>query len=140
MATLPAEIAIRELLANNSDITNLVSTRIYPVRTPQKPEFPLIIFGLDNAERQSHMTGASSPVKKVIRIDCYSETYAGVKALSELIADVLHGYSGTVTKDSDSLEISMIENESESDGEPELYEAGSDEYVYSVNQSFNVYY
>lgn len=140
MGMLAAEIAVREILANDAGISELLGARIYPAITPQNPAFPLAVYGLRNTERFSHLTGAENAANKTIRIDIYAETYAGVKAVTELIATLLHGYSGTVVKDDDFIQISMILQDEESDSEPVLIRPGADEFVYAVNMAFNVWY
>lgn len=138
--SLAAEIAIRELLLSDETIYSLIGVRVYPVVTPQNPSFPMVVYGLRNTERLSHIAGSENIANKTIRIDAYAESYAAVKSVSEAVSRLLHGYAGTIVLGEDSIKFTMILLEEESDSEPVLIRPGSDEFVYAVNMAFNVWY
>lgn len=86
-------------LQSKTDITNLVSTRVYPYTLPQEVTLPAITYSRNNTPRElTHDTsGSTGTLAKVgMQFDVYAETYAKVKQVTDALRKVLNGYSGTM--------------------------------------------
>lgn len=136
---LPVEIAIREMLLADSGLFAKIGARIYPVITPQKPTFPLMLFRLSSGECEGHIAGASDEQIRTIELNLYSASYDEIKYIARRTIAVLHGYSGTVIKGSESVTIKMIKHDSESDSDP-VQIPGGDQYIFEVSQTFRAWF
>lgn len=86
-------------LKSKTDITSLVSTRIYPFNLPQEVALPALAYSRNNTPRElTHDTsGATGTLARVsLQFDVYSETYSKVKQVTDALRKVLNGYSGSM--------------------------------------------
>ncbi|WMW22741.1 DUF3168 domain-containing protein [Methanolobus mangrovi] len=82
--------ALRNLLLQDTSVTDLVSDRIYPLRLPLDCQMPAIsIHKISNPI--DHVTGFATPR---YQFSCWSETYAQVQQLSNAVIDCLNRYKG----------------------------------------------
>jgi hypothetical protein len=89
-----------KLLATTS-ITNLVSTRIYPVRAEQDTPAPLLVFSKVSAsDRRIHHTGKTPAARSVFRFSCVGRTALEAKTLGDAVRAVFHGFKGSMGSDS----------------------------------------
>ncbi len=111
--------AIKILLLGDAGIAALVGTRIFPLRVPQKGEFPAIAWGRTDREADITVDGVtgSRHIKDWFEFISFAQG-AGGEATSEDIDDavfeLLHGKRATVTNDddpTDTLEIQGIFHE-----------------------------
>jgi len=77
--------AIYNILSNNSDIVNLVDTRIFPNVAPQTTEFPFIIYDVTGVQPNDTKDGPSTLDTNDVMISCYSETYSQASDLAKKI-------------------------------------------------------
>jgi hypothetical protein len=89
------EASIRSILTADSDVTDLVSTRVYPYMRQQGSVFPAIVYELDNTEPQQGLGGFQSLTRCELSISQIAETYSGAKALADKVRTALNGYTGT---------------------------------------------
>lgn len=68
-------LAIYSILSGESDITDLVSTRIFPNVAPQTTVFPFIIYDVDGDSPTDTKQGVSELDINSVMVSCYSETY-----------------------------------------------------------------
>lgn len=90
--------AIFEILANDSDIQNLVGSRIFPSRyinDTANHQVPYITYQKVSQEPNNTKNGASSYDYVVVQINVYSDEYSVTVNLSELIRTALDYTSGT---------------------------------------------
>ena len=88
--------AVQAVLANDSGVSALVSTRIYPDHLPQKtPTYPAIVITLIDETSVIHMGGMSGLGDARIQVDCYANTRLGAAALSDAVRLSLSDYTGT---------------------------------------------
>lgn len=87
--------AIYSILSGTSNITNLTSTRIYPVFPPQGSAFPLIVFTLGNNDPTDQKDGSSPIDTDRLQIDIYSRTALEAETLDGYVRAALDSYSGT---------------------------------------------
>lgn len=88
--------AVYTILSGDSNVTDEVSTRIYPMNAPQNPTFPFVIFEISQ-DPEYTKDGAAPLVYTDLDIYIYCK---GSPRANDTIADVLKTaldqYSGTV--------------------------------------------
>tara|TARA_R110002020_G_scaffold5323_1_gene22344 strand:+ start:16 stop:432 length:417 start_codon:yes stop_codon:yes gene_type:complete len=126
------EQAIRSRLTSQSSVTDLVSTRIYPLAAPQGASLPYVIYDVGTDPVES-MSGHAGLTFAGFSISCYATTYASVKAISEQIRLVLDGWSGT----SEGVSIKSVIHGNSNDiyGTPK---DGSSLGIFQVNSAYKV--
>jgi len=123
------EESIHYELRHDADITALVSNRIYPLLLPQEVTYPAISFQLISSQRIHDIGGPTGRAHPRIQIDCWAETYSGVKDLSNEVRLCLDGFKGTINAETDIGGIYL-------DGERDIYEVSID--IYRVTMDFFV--
>jgi len=114
MAALETEYAIRKVLLDNSAVSTLVSTRIYPLfNIPQNSKLPYITYRRGSSDHVHHMQGASGRVFASVDVYCMAATDALMRDLGTKVRKALDGYNGTVTVGADSVVIDLcfLQNE-----------------------------
>ena len=89
------ENSIRYILVNDVTVAAL-TTRCYPVKLPQDPTYPLILYTRITGIRDHVLSGPSGHAHPRFQIEAWAETYAAAKALAAAMREALDGYSGTV--------------------------------------------
>lgn len=90
------EAAIYSELKNNSGVSALVGTRIYPKKLPQNSTFPALIYQqVGGGSIYSH-SGASALATPVWQVSCFASTFTGAKNLARKVREALQGFSGTL--------------------------------------------
>ena len=87
--------AIYNILANDSDVSALVSTRIFPNVAAQKTAFPFIVYQTTGVDPNDTKDGVSTLDGNSLMVLCYSETYTEVADLAQLARIALDRKSGT---------------------------------------------
>lgn len=87
--------AIRAILAANSNITNLIGDRIYPLPMPQANTLPSIAYEIIDKPGIPCDNGTII-LQEEVAVECFSESLLQSETINELIRKTLHGYSGTV--------------------------------------------
>jgi hypothetical protein len=60
------------ILSNNSGVTDLVSTRIYPMRLPLNTDYPAITFQLVDAIPINQKSGRANYINARVQVNCYA--------------------------------------------------------------------
>lgn len=83
---------LRGALSGNSGVTNLVSTRIYPLKLPQNPTYEAISY-----QRISNTpTNGNTDLRESRwQINCWADTYAESQALALAVKTALEEYKDT---------------------------------------------
>jgi len=81
-------------LSSDSNITALVSDRIYGSRMPQSPTYPNIVYSRISADRDRTVEGANGIERARIQLDCRARTYGEAKDLAAAVIDSIEDYSG----------------------------------------------
>ena len=89
------EKAIRSILVNDSTV-KAITTRCYPGKIPQNPEYPLIVYHKVTGMRDHHLQGPSGLAHPRFQVEAWATTYDAAKALANAIRGALDGYKGTV--------------------------------------------
>ena len=77
--------SIYNILSTTTNITDLVSTRIFPNVAPQTTTFPFIIYDVTGVSPNDTKDGASTLDTNDVMISCYSETYSQASDLAQKI-------------------------------------------------------
>jgi hypothetical protein len=127
---MSVEKVIYSKLSGDSDVSGLVSTRIYPVSLPQKPTYPAIVYTRISGDRLHSLGGASNLASPRFQIDCFASTYSAVKDLASKIRSAINGFRGTVS----GVTVHGIFLESDND----IFE--DDFNVYRVSSDYFIHY
>ena len=120
--------SIYNILKSDATVLSLVSTKIYPLRTPQAIALPFLVYAIDSIDPTDTKDGASTLDIIDFDVRCYADTHAELSTLSEAVRDALDRYSGT---DQSNI-IQTIVYQNEADG----YD--NDSQTYYINLSFNL--
>ena len=127
--------AIYSLLINNGDITDLVSTRIYPMVRDQKDGLPAITYQVIGGVRRYTFDGPMGMVAGRVQINCFASTLLAAAELAAAVRGVLDGYQGS--PESVRLESIFFEDQ----GDLPVIAAGNEEQnVYAQTLDFQVTY
>lgn len=125
------EVGLRNRLVNDTDVNNLVSTRVYPLRLPQGYTLPAISYQRISAERIHEMSiGPIGWAWSRFQVDCWANSYGDVRSLAEAVRQSLDGFKG----DLDSTHVGGIYIE----GERDLFEENAE--IYRVTMDFLIPY
>lgn len=131
--------AIHARLKAHAGTSALVESRVYPLRLPEGPTYPAIRYQVIGAPR-THLMGdsadASIGVHSRVQVDCFAETYAGVRAVAEQVRLALSRWSGTAG--GVTVEVVFLDDERDLD-EPTLIHGG-EQGVYRVMFDFIAHY
>jgi|TARA_R100000084_G_scaffold74788_3_gene33659 hypothetical protein len=89
------EASIRSILTADSDVSALVSTRVFPYLRQQGTAFPAIVYELEDTEPQQGLDGFQSLTRCELSVTNVAETYSGAKDLASKVRTALNGYTGT---------------------------------------------
>ena len=114
------EYALRQFLLTDSDVTSLVSNRVFPAPAPQNSVMPLITLQRVSADREYALEGRVGMAGALVQVDCWADApeYAGSYGVVKQVAEVvrlklesLMGYMGvlriyeiTIASESDMFE------------------------------------
>lgn len=89
------EAAIYAKLAATSAVTNLVSTRIYPMRLPQSGSLPAIVYQRISTNEIVTHDGASNLAEARLQVTAWATTYISAIAIATAIRNTLQGAAFT---------------------------------------------
>lgn len=90
------EAALYTLLSGDSDVSNLVGTRIYPLTAKQETSFPALVYRRISAIRDLPHNGATGVARSRFQIDCLADDPLEAKQVAAKVVNAVHGYSGTI--------------------------------------------
>ena len=90
------EAAIYSILSDTTEITDLVSTRIYPSIIPQKAELPAISYQQIFGDRLHTMDGADGLVNALYQINCRAQSYDQLQELVNAVRKACDDYDDTL--------------------------------------------
>ena len=99
------ETKLYALLSADAGVTEIASTRIYPLVAPQEAALPHVVYTRVSSGREYSLSGYSNLENPRMQIDCYGTTYAEAKALSEAVISALRGAMTFGTASDDPQEI-----------------------------------
>ena len=96
---MKTEAALYAYLVAQSGLTDLVSTRIYPLVIEQSASLPAIVYQRI-ASMPIHLSGDDDNLRDVsMGVYCIAENYDEVKDVQEQVETALNNYSGTMGGD-----------------------------------------
>lgn len=72
-----------------------IGSEIYPLVLPEQRTLPACTYRLNNSRPQYSVDGPSS-YAVIMQLDCWAETYAGVKTLQSSVRSLVDGYTGVM--------------------------------------------
>lgn len=88
--------AIYSILSNDTTLSDMIGTSIFPVRAPQRTARPFVVYRENNTVPTNHADGAAPKDLKSLQIDIYSATYTEAHEIADQIRVLLDAYAGTV--------------------------------------------
>lgn len=95
------ETTLYSTLSSASGVTALVSTRIYPMVAPDTATTPYITYQVISGSAHNLLQGAPSTERKVIQINCISNSYANAKAIAAAVKAAINPATGYLVSDGD---------------------------------------
>ena len=87
--------AIRTRLLSVAAVTNLVSTRIYPLTLPQGVTMPAVRYQRVSGNSDPYIGGTTGAATARLQFDIFATTYAGAEAVRDAIKEAIDQYTGT---------------------------------------------
>ncbi len=88
------ETALYSELSTTSEVTAVVSTRIFPQVAPLTVPYPFIVYSVINSIPEHHAGGASTLTNVSMQIDVWAETVAELLTIVEVLRNALDGFIG----------------------------------------------
>lgn len=90
------EKGVYSVLSSDSDITGLVSTRIYPIMAPQDATIPYLVYRRAFTDHVQTKTRTNDTLlRATVSVTGVAATYLAAKSLIDTVRQTLHGYAGT---------------------------------------------
>lgn len=96
MASNLSTLNLYSFLSGKSAISTLVSTRIYPLKLPEKPTLPAITYHCYAVESEYNLAGVAGWATSKWQIDIWASTETNALAIGEAVRANLQAYSGTI--------------------------------------------
>lgn len=113
------EEALRRILLADSDVTDLISERVYPSQARFRSIYPLVLYTRTDSEyfETLHGLAGGGLAHASIQLDIFGRGYTAARATAKAVRIVLNAYAGVVAGDNDdSLTISRIRLVTKRDG------------------------
>jgi hypothetical protein len=81
--------ALYTLLAADAGLVALVVDRIYPIKAPQNPVAPFVVWQRISAQPFSTHSEATGNQYDLVRVSIYADTYEGADAVADACYDAL---------------------------------------------------
>ena len=94
MATIKEDF-IQHLL-DQTAITDEVSTRVHPNKSPQEETNPRIVVRGEGADPEHHLRGASTLMSSTLSVQCLADTEKGAADLGDIVRLAIDGFKGTM--------------------------------------------
>lgn len=89
------EPALWQFLKDNSKISAIVGSRIYPTGLPQPPVFPAVTYSLISRSPTRDLSGTVFWNSR-FQLTCWSMSYKEAKALAQSIKIAIDGYTDSI--------------------------------------------
>ena len=130
--------AIRNILVNETEITNLIGDRIYPDWMKQDAEMPAIVLWTVSSTPYDTMSGGMGMEESRIRVECVSQTREQSDSIWLLVNKAL---SKTLRKGNyGGVQVCSISQGTGSYHMADRPYDGSDRWLYRTIQSFDIHY
>lgn len=127
--------ALYSKLSGTAGVTAIVGLRIYPMVLPALCEYPAVSFQ-KISDVPHHLMGSDSSLRSPrYQVDCWAETFSGVRALAEAVRAALQDATGTWGGAG-----GVVVQRAFLDMEIEFAENPGDATVYRVSQDYIIWY
>jgi len=126
------EAALYYELTNSTDITDIVSTRIYPLALPQQVSLPAISYFRVTGPRYHGQGTDPGVARPLIQISCWGESYSDVREIAEEIRKLFQDFAGTMGG-AGGVEVLSVSYE----GDADFYEDETKTYHIALDFIFN---
>lgn len=124
-------LAIYNILANDTPVSAIVGTRIFPNVAKQTTSFPFIIYDVQSENPTDYKQGVSSLDTDNVMVSCYCKTYSEASDLAKKIRTALDRVSGTYN--------GVVIQSIKYDGYNDLFtESSADQGIYRKALQFNL--
>lgn len=97
MSTASVGNLLRDFVLADPTVAGLVGTRMWPVRLPQKPTLPALVYQRISGVRIENLRGPASAAEPRYQIDAWAVTVAGAQELGAAVRRRLEAYVGQWT-------------------------------------------
>ena len=95
------ESTLYNAIQNDTAITALVSNRVYPQVAPDNAAVPYITYQVISTQAHNRLVGAPLSERKVIQVNCVSNSYTNAKAIAEACKLAINGAVGYLNGEGD---------------------------------------
>ena len=95
------ETTLFSTLDNDATLTGLVASRIYPQVAPDNATIPYITYQVIVGSSHSRLKGAAGSERKLIQLNCISNTYSEAKSVAVAARSAINGTVGYCNSESD---------------------------------------
>ncbi len=81
-------------LSNDSGVSAIVSTRVYPTQAPQKPTYPFVLFWRSDGSSIGNLSGLASLQRLEATVEVHATSAAQAGSLRAAVRSCLDRYSG----------------------------------------------
>jgi len=127
------ETSVRKVLTDDSAVTALVSSRIYPVAAPQSASKPFIVYEVERLDPQDALEGHGGLTFADFGLTCWASSYGDAKEVATAVRDALLDYNGT----SDNIKVHWSRHDNSRDTVV-WPDDGTELPVYGVEQDWRV--
>jgi hypothetical protein len=126
--------ALYHRLTNYSGLTDLVSTRIYPIKMPQAVTYPAVTFQVISGLPRTHLMGSDDSLAAPrVQVSAWGESLSDACDVADQIRAALQDFSGTMGGDG-GVTVQRIFLESDQislyDSESEIYHVAQDFFIW----------
>ena len=93
------EKAMVAVLLDSTDVTDLVSTRIFPVVVRSDTDLPGITYQRTFGERTYTLHGAGGWARVTISLACWAREYSQARSIADAVRKALDAYAGSEATD-----------------------------------------
>lgn len=127
MATI--EEALFSILTNDSALSALIGTRVYPNIFPQGVTLPAISYQRISSVRLHSHSGASQLARPRFQLTCLSDSYTEAISVANALREALDGYGGVPA--GVRVPVALIQNEFDTYAEEnDLHTVRQDYYIW----------
>ena len=87
---------IGSILSNDTDVTDIVSTRIFPFMAIEDIPYPYIVYTIESVEPTSSKDCSNALDTYTVNVELYSETLAELEDLGNKTRAILNRNKGTI--------------------------------------------
>jgi hypothetical protein len=124
------ERALYARLTGAAAVSAIIGTRLFPNFAPLGTAAPFAIYNRVSANRIRSLTQRSGLAMVRMQVDCMAETYAGARALADVVRQALDGFRGEAGSPPVMIESCSLQSDQD------LYEDAAEPPLHRVSMDF----